>query len=131
MQVNLCGHVTLAASHALFSKGLVKSSIIEFETLSGILIAKKIPDIFTTTQNGEAEESFAIELNFPTVPLAEFNSADVAFVSRALNGANIIDIKKTTTADDLFVTLFPILYFCTSFLISISICFEVFYGVSR
>ncbi|XP_021681332.2 uncharacterized protein LOC110665487 isoform X2 [Hevea brasiliensis] len=104
-EVKLCGHVTLAASHALFSNGLVNSSIIEFETLSGILTAKKTPDIFTAAQYGEAEESFVIELNFPTVPLAEFSSADVAFVSRALNGATIIDIKRTTAADDLFVVL--------------------------
>ncbi|XP_021614173.1 uncharacterized isomerase BH0283 isoform X2 [Manihot esculenta] len=104
-EVKLCGHVTLAASHALFSNGLVNSSVIDFETLSGILTAKKIPDIFTATRNDETEESFAIELNLPTVPIAEFNSADVALVSRALNGATIIDIKRTTTADDLFVVL--------------------------
>lgn len=68
MQVKLCGHATLAASHALFSNGLVNSNIIEFVTLSGILTAKKVPD-------GEA---FLIELNFPAIPITEFNCIDLA-----------------------------------------------------
>ncbi|KAG8663159.1 uncharacterized isomerase BH0283 isoform X1 [Manihot esculenta] len=93
LQVKLCGHATLAASHALFSNGLVNSNIIEFVTLSGILTAKKVPD-------GEA---FLIELNFPAIPITEFNSIDLAPISKALNGASIIDIKSS--ADDLFVVL--------------------------
>ncbi|KAL3650614.1 hypothetical protein CASFOL_007017 [Castilleja foliolosa] len=36
-EVKLCGHATLAASHILFTHGLVKSNTIEFLTLSGVL----------------------------------------------------------------------------------------------
>ncbi|XP_015575645.1 uncharacterized isomerase BH0283-like [Ricinus communis] len=108
-EVKLCGHATLAASHTIFSNGLVNSDIIEFDTLSGILTAKKVSEISKTDvssiQNGEANELFLIELNFPTVLSTEFNSVDLAPISKALNGASIIDIRRTTTADDLFVVL--------------------------
>ncbi|XP_050237955.1 uncharacterized protein LOC126687438 [Mercurialis annua] len=108
-EVPLCGHATLAAAHIIFSNGLVNSDIIEFETLSGILTAKKVSEIskdnVQTTQNGEANEGFLIELNFPTVSTAEFNSVDLELIYKALNCASIIDIRRTTTADDLLVVL--------------------------
>ncbi|XVF32609.1 hypothetical protein REPUB_Repub17cG0097100 [Reevesia pubescens] len=108
-EVKLCGHATLASAHTLFSTGLVNSNIIEFDTLSGILTAKKFPDDNPTAvskiQNGGVHECFLIELNFPVVPLTEFNSAEVSAISKALNGAPMIDIKRTTTADDIFVVL--------------------------
>ncbi|KAJ9171940.1 hypothetical protein P3X46_015236 [Hevea brasiliensis] len=108
-EVKLCGHATLAASHILFSNGLVTSNVIEFVTLSGILTAKRVSDISRTddlsNQNSKAKECFLIELDFPTVPTTEFNSLDLVSISKALNGASIIDIKRTTGADDLFVVL--------------------------
>lgn len=107
MQVKLCGHATLAASHILFSNGLVTSNVIEFVTLSGILTAKRVSDISSTddlsNQNGQGKDCFLIELDFPTVPTTEFNSLDLAPISKALNGASIIDIRRTTGSDDLFV----------------------------
>ncbi|KAL4603025.1 hypothetical protein ACB092_10G096100 [Castanea dentata] len=108
-EVELCGHATLAAAHTLFSSGLVNSNIIEFVTLSGILTAKKFLEIKTSdssdVQNGEAQECFLIELNFPTVPAIDVNSAEVSSISSALNGASVIDIKKITSSDALFVVL--------------------------
>lgn len=123
MQVKLCGHATLAASHILFSNGLVTSNVIEFVTLSGILTAKKVSDISSTddlnNQNGKAKDCFLIELDFPTVPTTEFNSLDLAPISKALNGASIIDIRRTTGSDDLFVipsVLFSIRFLASCFL---------------
>ncbi|XP_022771084.1 uncharacterized protein LOC111314216 isoform X1 [Durio zibethinus] len=108
-EVKLCGHATLASAHTLFTTGLVNSDIIEFDTLSGILTAKKVPDVHPTAiskiQKGGAHECFLIELNFPTVPITEFNSDEVSAIAKALNGAPLIDIKRTTTADDIFVVL--------------------------
>lgn len=108
-EVKLCGHATLASAHALFTTGLVNSDIIEFDTLSGILTAKRVLDVNPTDvskiQNTAVPECFLIELNFPTVPVTAFNSAEVLAISNALNGATMIDIKRTTTADDLFVVL--------------------------
>ncbi|KAJ0113075.1 hypothetical protein Patl1_03414 [Pistacia atlantica] len=105
-EVKLCGHATLAAAHSLFSRGLVKSNAIEFETLSGILTAKKVPDVeATSVSNGEAQECYFIELNFPTVPSTDFNSAEVSSIYKALNVSTIIDMKITTTSEDIFVVL--------------------------
>lgn len=103
-EVKLCGHATLAASHILFSNGLVNSDIIEFDTLSGILTAKKVPESINpeNVSNGEAKESFLIELDFPIIPTTEF-SIDAVSISKTLNSAPIIDLKKTTSGDLLVV----------------------------
>ncbi|KAK8635935.1 hypothetical protein V6N13_004647 [Hibiscus sabdariffa] len=108
-EVKLCGHATLASAHTLFTTGLVNSNIVEFDTLSGILTAKKVPDANPTDvskiQNGETNHSFLIELNFPPVAVTDFNSTEVSVISKALNGGPLIEIKRTTTADDIFVVL--------------------------
>ncbi|KAM4133846.1 hypothetical protein ACJW30_01G362800 [Castanea mollissima] len=108
-EVELCGHATLAAAHALFSSGLVNCNIIEFVTLSGILTAKKFQEAkasnISDIQNVESQDCFLIELDFPTIPTTDFNSEEVSSISNALNGASVIDIKKTATSDDLFVVL--------------------------
>ncbi|KAK7393549.1 hypothetical protein VNO78_22107 [Psophocarpus tetragonolobus] len=101
-EVELCGHATLASAHVLFSSGLVKSNIIEFVTLSGVLTAKKVPGIKGT---GASEDGFFIELDFPTDTVAEYNSSDISQISIALNGAPIIDVKRSNIGDDLVVEL--------------------------
>ncbi|RDX84977.1 hypothetical protein CR513_33899, partial [Mucuna pruriens] len=101
-EVNLCGHATLASAHVLFSSGLVKSNIIEFVTLSGVLTAKKVTGI---NETGASEDGFFVELDFPADTVTEFNSADISQISVALNGAPIIHVKRTTVGDDLLVEL--------------------------
>ncbi|RVX20541.1 putative isomerase BH0283 [Vitis vinifera] len=107
-EVNLCGHATLAAAHFLFTSRLVNANLIEFITLSGVLTARKVMQGNKSDalkyENGEAQEHFSVELDFPIVPMVEYNSAEVASISKALNGASVIDIKKTEE-DDLFVVL--------------------------
>ncbi|KAL3647894.1 hypothetical protein CASFOL_008862 [Castilleja foliolosa] len=98
-EVKLCGHATLAASHFLFKFDLINSNTIEFMTLSGILTAKRVPD----SPNGNASDSFLIELNFPVDPVCN-GAADVSTVSKSLNGASVKEILKTT-GDDLLVVL--------------------------
>ncbi|KAM2142612.1 hypothetical protein ACFX1Q_008744 [Malus domestica] len=89
LQVELCGHATLAASYTLFKSGLIFSDIIEFSTLSGILTAKKVLDV--KTANDEAQESsYFIELHFPAAPSNEFNSDEVSVYLHALNGAFLL-----------------------------------------
>ncbi|TKY48583.1 catalytic protein [Spatholobus suberectus] len=107
-EVKLCGHATLAAAHTLFSAGLVDADVIEFETLSGVLTAKKIPAINITSasdlQNGEAQDRFYIELDFPVDPITEFSFDEcTSQLSGALDGASIIDVKRTQIGDDLIV----------------------------
>ncbi|KAL2453919.1 Phenazine biosynthesis PhzC/PhzF protein [Abeliophyllum distichum] len=109
-EVKLCGHATLAASHVLFTYGLVNADVIEFSTLSGILTAKRIPDVKVSDssnfQNGDASETWLIELDFPVVPIMEYDyAADVSAISKSLNGASVMEIKKTTTENELLVVL--------------------------
>ncbi|OVA05519.1 Phenazine biosynthesis PhzF protein [Macleaya cordata] len=98
-EVELCGHATLASAHVLFASGLVKSSIIEFLTLSGILIARKIPAREkldgSRLLNGAAEEDFSIELDFPTFSVTECDPTEIPSIPLTLNGASMINIKKT------------------------------------
>ncbi|MED6181158.1 hypothetical protein PIB30_016913 [Stylosanthes scabra] len=99
-EVDLCGHATLAASHAVFSSNLVDSDVIEFETLAGVLTVKKI--------NGETEDGFYIEFGFPADhPVELINSLEISQVSAALNvkAASILEVKKTKNTDDIFVVL--------------------------
>ena len=57
MEVDLCGHATLATAHAMWSNNLARTGHpLKFQTRSGIL---------TCRQNGEF-----IELNFPATPPA-------------------------------------------------------------
>ena len=109
LQVKLCGHATLAASHFIFSSGLVKVNVIEFITLSGVLTARRVslPKLLVLSHltSDDAGDDFCIELDFPVVPLVEYNSAEVSIISQSLNGASIVDIKKTTTEDDLLVSV--------------------------
>lgn len=107
LQVDLCGHATLASAHILFSNGLVDSEIVEFDTRSGILTAKRVPLKASELNDGEEESTtMLIELNFPVVPTYEFNSTDdLSVLSKALNGATIVDIKATKR--DLLVNISP------------------------
>ncbi|KAL7243692.1 hypothetical protein ACSBR1_015997 [Camellia fascicularis] len=100
--VKLCGHATLAAAHFLFISGLVNADKIEFLRLLGVLTAKRVPE---AQKKGKLEDCYLIELDFPVVPLTEFDSAKVPSISKALSGASVIELKKTTTAVDLFVVL--------------------------
>ncbi|XP_028804168.1 uncharacterized protein LOC114759210 isoform X2 [Neltuma alba] len=106
-EVELCGHATLAAAHTLFSSGLVASNIVEFVTLSGVLTAKKIPDISiacaSDLKNGENQDGYYIELDFPTDPPTEFHSTETSEISAALEGASIVEIKRTSVGNCLLV----------------------------
>ncbi|KZV43094.1 hypothetical protein F511_04486 [Dorcoceras hygrometricum] len=109
-EVKLCGHATLAAAHFLFVYGLVKSDVIEFSTLSGILTAKKVPENKalepSNLQNCNGRENFLIELDFPVVPSTKFDGADeVSTISKSLGGASVIEIHKTTAGEDFLVEL--------------------------
>jgi predicted PhzF superfamily epimerase YddE/YHI9 len=110
LQVNICAHATLAASHVLFSSGLVDNNVtIEFVTQSGILTAKKISMINGTShlknlQNGnKAKDVLHIELDFPADPITELNIDDTSLISQALDGASIVDLKRTQIQHDILV----------------------------
>ncbi|CAN6843940.1 unnamed protein product [Brassica oleracea var. botrytis] len=101
LEMDLCGHGTLASAYSLFSNGLVDSDKVEFVTQSGILTTKRVPD--TSVKGG----SFLVEMNFPVIPTCElYNSSDIkSMFSKALNGATIVDVRGTTkSTTDKFVS---------------------------
>ncbi|KAK4273136.1 hypothetical protein QN277_021592 [Acacia crassicarpa] len=106
-EVKLCGHATLAAAHTLFSSGSVASNTVEFVTLSGVLTAKKIPDISIAGASGlenvENLDRYSIELDFPADPPSEFHSSETSQISAALEGASIVEIKRSSIGDYLLV----------------------------
>ncbi|CAA7052276.1 unnamed protein product [Microthlaspi erraticum] len=98
VEVDLCGHGTLASAHSLFSNGLVDSDKVEFVTRSGILTAKRVPD-------NKMKGFFFIELDFPVIPTCEHSSNhDMSMFSKALNGATIVDVRETTTTTDKIIS---------------------------
>lgn len=110
LQVKLCGHATLAASHFLFSNDLVNSDTVEFSTLSGTLTAKRVPVTklpdSSTTENDNTPSGFLIELDFPVVPIEEYDAGDeISAICNSINVASVDEIHRTTTMDDLIVRI--------------------------
>lgn len=110
LQVKLCGHATLAAAHFLFAYDLVKSDTIEFSTLSGTLTAKRVPNAKSSdssySDNGSTPNDFLIELDFPVVPINEYNgAAEIPTICKSINVASVDEIHVTTTSDDLLVRI--------------------------
>ncbi|XP_042503436.1 uncharacterized isomerase BH0283-like [Macadamia integrifolia] len=103
-EVKLCGHATLASAHVLFTSRLPRTNVIEFITLSGVLIARRIPIVRNVDasefSSGEAEDQFSIELNFPTSPVLECEFEDIPSLTETLNGASVVNISKTAKAGD-------------------------------
>ncbi|KAF4379995.1 hypothetical protein G4B88_029987 [Cannabis sativa] len=78
--------------------------VVEFVTLSGILTAKKVAQN-NKASDGVAHKGFFVELNFPSDPIAIFNSVEVSMISNALGGASVIYLGRTTTLDYLIVVV--------------------------
>ncbi|XP_043724426.1 uncharacterized isomerase BH0283-like [Telopea speciosissima] len=107
-ELKLCGNGTLAAAHVLYASKLARTNVIEFVTLSGVLIAKRVPTVrnldASKFSDGELEDHCSIELDFPTVPVLECGSADIPSLPKTLNGAPAVNISKTAS-NDLIVEL--------------------------
>ncbi|MCL7044239.1 hypothetical protein MKW94_016800 [Papaver nudicaule] len=121
LQVDICGHATMAAAQYLFASGLVKSNLIRFIGLSGSLTAKKCParkredislDGLNILSNGghyeednrcREPDDFFIELDFPTNTLVECDPSEIPSIPQTLNGASVLNIKKTASFGDLII----------------------------
>jgi predicted PhzF superfamily epimerase YddE/YHI9 len=63
VEVDLCGHATLAAAHILFTSGIVEDDIVIFHTRSGVLKAKKkSEDMMSHLQKGWKTVNSDLEL---------------------------------------------------------------------
>ncbi|MEM0926703.1 MAG: PhzF family phenazine biosynthesis protein [Planctomycetota bacterium] len=76
VEVDLCGHATLAAVHVLYESGIVASEDqVEFETLSGTLTCRRNVDGW-------------IQMDFPSTPVrGEVSEALMRHVAEALDAA--------------------------------------------
>jgi PhzF family phenazine biosynthesis protein len=76
MEVDLCGHATLASAHVLWEMGYLKTTeAIQFYTRSGILSAEKAID--------------RIELNFPCQPVMDLFDTDTALTNQLVEALGI------------------------------------------
>ncbi|KAG9457994.1 hypothetical protein H6P81_002502 [Aristolochia fimbriata] len=103
VEIELCGHATLAAAHFLLTTGAVTANKIEFLTKSGTLTAKRV-DALTKLEksnisNGKMEEGFPIELDLPATMVSECGLEEIPPITKTLNGASIVNVKKTSGGD--------------------------------
>lgn len=101
VEVDLCGHATLASAHFLFS-AIIKCNTVLFHTKSGTLTATKVEGLNqneSTTYLGRKNERFVIELNFPQVSVFDCVSTEIPLLSNTLRGVAVESIKKTTCND--------------------------------
>lgn len=101
VEVNLCGHATLASAHFLFSS-IVKCNTVLFHTKSGTLTATKVEGFNrneSTAYLGRKNERSLIELNFPQVSVSDCASVEIPLLSKTLSGIAIESFKKTAFND--------------------------------
>ncbi|GAQ92470.1 hypothetical protein KFL_010210040 [Klebsormidium nitens] len=67
VEVDLCGHATLASAHFLWASRTSQASLIRFHTASGVLTARRVnSDSPSPSSSGDLQVG-PIELDFPTV----------------------------------------------------------------
>nr|ABK23955.1 unknown [Picea sitchensis] len=101
VEVDLCGHATLASAHFLFS-AFVKCNRVLFHTKSGTLTATKVERFNqneSATYLGRKNERFVIELNFPQVSVFDCVSMEIPLLSNTLRGLAVESVKKTACND--------------------------------
>ncbi|KAF8724568.1 hypothetical protein HU200_020829 [Digitaria exilis] len=118
LQVELCGHATLATAHFLLTGGVVRSGAdaVEFITLSGMVLTARL--LVKEAGNGKRacnddfsvhrvdRGGFCIELDFPVASVEECASGEVMpAMPDTLNGASVVNICKTSTIGDLMIEL--------------------------
>ena len=115
LQVELCGHATLAAAHFLLTSGGVGAGTgaIEFVTMAGLVltarrrvkvIGKRACDDLAAHGVDRGGGRFWIELDFPVASVEECASGEVPAMPDTLDGASVVNVCKTSTIGDLMVT---------------------------
>ncbi|KAH9568452.1 hypothetical protein CY35_03G077500 [Sphagnum magellanicum] len=110
VEVDLCGHATLASAHLLFASGIVLGDIVLFHTKSGVLKATKVSGYEEYEELPEEEDELGkrperwrpggkgvVQLNFPLVPAVPCN--DTFLLSEALGGVAIKWAGETSLGD--------------------------------
>lgn len=80
VEVDLCGHATLAAAHALWTSGTVSEEPLRFHTRSGVLTCSRNADL--------------IELDFPATPPTEVPVVPAVLSALGVTGAEYFGRSK-------------------------------------
>ncbi|CAK9229223.1 unnamed protein product [Sphagnum jensenii] len=110
VEVDLCGHATLASAHLLFASGIVLGDTVLFNTKSGVLKATKVSGYEEYEELLEEEDELGkrperrrpggkgvVQLDFPLVPAVPCN--DTFLLSEALGGVAIKWAGETSLGD--------------------------------
>jgi PhzF family phenazine biosynthesis protein len=96
-EVDLCGHATLAAAHALWNTQRVPAEQpIRFATLSGVLTCSHT----ATSSSSSSSSSTEIALDFPVEPPAELDASTGAELTAALTAALGLGLQQQQQAED-------------------------------
>lgn len=111
VEVDLCGHATLASAHLLFSSGIVEGDTVLFHTKSGILKARKVTgyDELEETEGSSDEDATrekslplgvgVVELDFPIVSATQCDDMEAKVLSEALGGVETLWVGRTDLGD--------------------------------
>jgi len=80
VEIELCGHATLASAHVLWTEGIEDADVLTFHTMSGELRARRL--------------SGAIELDFPVN-----HAADAALDAEVLDALGVTPVRTAATAN--------------------------------
>ncbi|CAO2815834.1 unnamed protein product [Amaranthus hypochondriacus] len=103
-EVKICGHGTIACTHAILSDGAIQGNEIEFVTQSGVFLAKRILE-FETDSNGHKIGNSFIQLSFPLYPTLQLEPFEMKLVPYSLKGSSTLNIMKMPNENDLIVEL--------------------------
>ncbi|KMT00975.1 hypothetical protein BVRB_9g222380 [Beta vulgaris subsp. vulgaris] len=115
-EVKICGHGTIACTHAIFSStGTIQGNEIEFVTQSGVFSAKRISENGNQINGHELlrnddfleyqHKKCLIQLRFPLYPTVALEPIEMKLVPVSLKGPSTLNIMKMSRENDLIVEL--------------------------
>lgn len=111
MQLDLCGHGTLAAAHLLFSAKIVEGDTAIFHTKSGVLTANKVSGYEEPAEDEvdkrKPSRMGLVEVDVPLVAATDCD--DALLLSEALGGVEINWIGRSNLGDYLVRVLYLVL----------------------
>jgi len=108
LQLNICGHGTIASAYILFHSGMVKGKKVAFHIKSGkVLLAEQIiidDNKDALDYDKEEELNFHIRLAFPLIPVTTCVSSEMELASEFTNcDSHPINVVKMEYEEELIV----------------------------
>ncbi|XP_074268955.1 uncharacterized protein LOC141592250 isoform X1 [Silene latifolia] len=105
VELNICGHGTIAAAYVLFQMGMVKHNKVEFHIKSGkLLLAERIVDNIITRNEVERTQHVSVRLVFPLIPIIGCDSTEMELASTFTTCTDLpINVVKMSYEEELIV----------------------------